>query len=738
MAGLLSEMKRRNVFRVAIAYLVFSWLLLQVAGLLLPAFGAPEWVLRVIVLVLAMGFPGALVFSWVFELTPDGLRLEKHVSAEESITAHTARKLDVIVIVMLVITLPISFFGPDLLGGDSSPANSHDGPSVAVIPFVNMSGVAENEYFSDGLTETLLHMLAQVDRLKVAARTSSFAFKNREIDIREIASQLGVNHVLEGSVQRSGDRVRITAQLIDAADGSHLWSENYDRRLDDIFVIQDEIAKTVAERLLDELLPDESVVHPDTENTLAYDLYLRSKEENRKGNFAAFDRANAQLRQALVLDPDFTDARIELAINLYRQSTWGKAPAEFIHRAIEMLEDVERENNGHARAAAYRLMVEAYRDSVLLGMNPQEDFLKVMEAIVEQFPRDEVAVDNLIYLYINEDMPGAALREIARVLEFDPMNGRLYDLRGRAYELRMELEHDMQWLPHARTAYERAAELSPENASALARFAGLEAKYGNMQAALAIEMRAFKADPNDPELPVSVADDLYAIGEIAGADVFADMARAIDPAAPAVQKIPINRAFAVGDMESLYAASKRVIDQRVENRWGLHADACMGLGIAGIRLGRIEETAAILGSLRQMPEFRSSLVFAEVIRMYVLAEGDEQVFREEREALLERMADDFGGREKIPEGIQELLAPLTDDPADDQKMVDAIKSMGPGYRHYFQITMKRLTAFPVVQRLIDSHPELAGELARMVEARETMLEEARQFFINEGLVEEPL
>ena len=240
--SLFTELRRRNVFRVATAYLVVGWLLVEVSTTLLPTFGAPDWVARALILLFAIAFIPVIVFSWAFELTPEGIKREKDVDRDASITGETGKKLNYVTIAAVVIG--VAFLAWDKTGNRIAPPADEvvvttGTPSVAVLPFVNMSGNAENEYFSDGLTETLLHMLAQIPELRVAARTSSFAFKGDEIDIREIAGALNVAHVLEGSVQRSGDRVRITAQLIRAQDGFHVWSENFDRTLDDIFAIQD-------------------------------------------------------------------------------------------------------------------------------------------------------------------------------------------------------------------------------------------------------------------------------------------------------------------------------------------------------------------------------------------------------------------------------------------------------------------------------------------------------------------
>jgi TolB-like protein len=239
--SILKELKRRNVFRVAIGYIVSSWLLVQVADLVLENIGSPAWVIQTIMLVLALGFPVVVFFSWAYEVTPDGVKRESEVDRTQSITHLTALKLDRAIIAVLIIASGYFAFDKFYLAArlgvhqaeavaqaaaapqaiEERPA-ADSNPSIAVLPFVNMSGDAANEYFSDGLSEEILNLLAKVSGLKVIARTSSFAFKGKNQDLREVGSTLGVNNVLEGSVRKSGERVRITAQLINVADGSHI------------------------------------------------------------------------------------------------------------------------------------------------------------------------------------------------------------------------------------------------------------------------------------------------------------------------------------------------------------------------------------------------------------------------------------------------------------------------------------------------------------------------------------
>ena len=342
--SILSELQRRNVFRVAALYLVAGWVLLQVAELLFGALRVPAWGLRMVLGLLLLGFPLALIFSWVYELTPEGLKREHEVERHASITRTTGRKINLLIAGLLVVAIGVSAYDVFARRGDRAAARpaaatpSTGGPavpalvsatSIAVLPFVNMSDDRSNEYFSDGLTEELLNLLARVPELKVIARTSSFAYKGKEAKISDIARELHVANVLEGSVRRSGDRVRITAQLIRASDSTHLWSESYDRTIQDIFAVQGEIAGEVVDSLKLELLGGERphVQAGGTQDARAYEAYLRGRYELNKGESEQFLRsALAAFDEAAALDPSFALAHASRAIALLDITRSGYVP----------------------------------------------------------------------------------------------------------------------------------------------------------------------------------------------------------------------------------------------------------------------------------------------------------------------------------------------------------------------------------------------------------------------------
>ena len=317
MGSFFAELRRRNVIRIAMFYGAGAWLVLQVADVLLGIVEAPEGSLRSLAIVLALGFPFALVLAWAFEITPEGIRRDRDLPTDSRASAEAGRKLNIATIILLLLAIVLLswniFAGREPAGvrlGQAPVAGDTADPqdlSIAVLPFVNMSQDPANEYFSEGLSEELLNVLARIDDFRVAGRTSSFAFKDQEQDLRTIGDRLGVAHILEGSVRRQGDRVRVTAQLIDAKTGYHLWSDTYDRQLDDIFAIQDEITTEVVRALRQTLLPgDEEVIRQTAKGDVeAYNHYLRGQFHARLRTSEGLRRALEEFQQAVLIDPDY-------------------------------------------------------------------------------------------------------------------------------------------------------------------------------------------------------------------------------------------------------------------------------------------------------------------------------------------------------------------------------------------------------------------------------------------------
>jgi TolB-like protein len=342
------ELKRRNVFRTAGLYVAGAWLILQVAGTVLPMVDAPAWLSRGIVAALAIGFIPALVFAWAFELTPTGLKREAEVDRAESVSPSTGRKLDHIIMVVLALALGYFAFDKFVLspqreaalrqqktdevdaarqaGRSEALVESYGDRSIAVLPFVNMSADKEQQYFADGISEELLNLLAKTPQLRVISRSSAFAFKGQNLGIRAIAQRLNVAHVLEGSVRKAGNKVRITAQLIDARSDTHVWSETYDRPLDDIFAVQDEIATAVVAQLKLQLLGTSPRVR--ATDPRAYALYLQARHLGLQRTPGGYERSIELYQQALAIDANYAAAWTGLADDYRGQADTGLRPID--------------------------------------------------------------------------------------------------------------------------------------------------------------------------------------------------------------------------------------------------------------------------------------------------------------------------------------------------------------------------------------------------------------------------
>ena len=322
------ELKRRNVIRVGVAYLVAAWLLLQIVDVLAPLLDLPEWVGRLVFLVLLIGLVPTLVFSWVYELTPEGLKRETEVLGDESISRHTARKLNHLTIVLLVIVAGIVIAdrlipettdsGPPVEESakeDLGEPAADDRPSVAVVPFVNTSDDDANEYFADGISEELLNALSGISNLRVPSRTSSFTFKDSNKTVVEIGEALQVDNVLEGSVRKAGDRIRVSVQLIEVDSDTRIWSETYTRELVDIFAVQDEIATSIvtALRLKLNAEDNEKLGQVSTDSVQAYDEYLRGRYYWPQRRAVLLKRAIEHYKAAVAIDPEFDRAWAALA-----------------------------------------------------------------------------------------------------------------------------------------------------------------------------------------------------------------------------------------------------------------------------------------------------------------------------------------------------------------------------------------------------------------------------------------
>lgn len=496
-----SELKRRNVVRVSIAYVVVSWLLIQAAGVLEPALLLPDWVDRVVTVLLLIGFPIVILFAWAFELTPEGVKLTKEVDRTQSITRTTGKKLEYFTIAALslvVVFFLVKEFVPlDFQGeaqevaleepADAQPAEDEQSvdPSIAVLPFEDYSENADQDHFSRGIAEEILNLLAKTSGLRVAARTSSFAFAGKEIDIREIGDKLNVNAVLEGSIRKSGDKIRITAQLIKAEDGYHLWSETYDRDYSDIFRIQDEISAAIMSSLKVHLLGEEeqAIVAKRAHNMDAYSSYLIAKERLASLGKDNVEFALKKLEESIQADPDYAPSHAALAHAWLKLEWEPKGPTKeevdlavipAIQRAIELSPDLPEAIAVRGLHHYYRFRYDEARADFdrAIELNPnyalaylwrsetfyeQEKYLDMLADKEKAYALDPMSLeisDQLAYDYGAFWRPRDADRIIARMFELHPHHERAYralarnlGAHGRYAESAMALEEAMKHHP---------------------------------------------------------------------------------------------------------------------------------------------------------------------------------------------------------------------------------------------------------------------------------------------------
>src|SRR5438128_2311223 len=305
-----AELKRRNVYKVAVAYAVVAWLLIQAASIFFAAFDAPPWVMKIFIIIIIFGFPVALIFSWAFEITPEGIKLESEIEPNKSIARRTGRKIVAVTIALAVVAAGLLVYqlarSKSLVTPRPSESATAPQKSIAVLPFVDLSQAHDQDYFCDGISEEILDALAKVEGLRVVARTSSFSFKGKNADVGEIAQKLNVQNVLEGSLRREGNRIRISAQLVNARDGFHVWSDTFERELQGVFAVQDEITRSIVDALKIKL----AVVAPARarQNTEAYDLYLQGLYLSNKSDEESFRKSLNLFQRALDKDPNLARA----------------------------------------------------------------------------------------------------------------------------------------------------------------------------------------------------------------------------------------------------------------------------------------------------------------------------------------------------------------------------------------------------------------------------------------------
>jgi TolB-like protein/Tfp pilus assembly protein PilF len=510
-----AELKRRNVFRVGAAYLVVAWLLMQVTDTVVPALHLPSWIVTAVVLLLIVGLPLALLFAWAFELTAQGLKREAEVQPAKSTTRQTRHKLDYLIIGALVLALGYFTYDKLLLGPQreaalventtqtlqkQAAAAADAQRSIAVLPFVNMSADPEQQYFVDGLAEELLNLLASIPELRVAARTSSFSFRGEDVDIQTIAEKLGVAHILEGSVRKSAGTLRITAQLIEADSGYHLWSQQFDRQLEDVFAIQEEIAAAVVDALKISLL--DTLPKVEEIDAEAYAFYLQGVYFGDRWTREGLEKAVGAFQAALKLEPDYARA-------------WAALAEAYSAQVSSAYRDAA-EGTALARAAVDRALIlddgfaQAYAVMAWIKMNHEWDWPGAEEAMQRAMALEPDAAYVL-------GVASVLARTLGRLDEAIALNRRAIELSP----LDRALHFNNGWnliavgqLDEAAATFRHVLELNPEAPAVHSSLGQIFLLQNQPQGALA-EMEQ-ETEPRERDFGTALA--LSALGHRAEAD----------------------------------------------------------------------------------------------------------------------------------------------------------------------------------------------------------------------------
>ncbi len=599
-----AELKRRNVYRVGIAYAIASWMLLQVIDVVEPIIGVPAWVPKLILVVLAVGLPLALFFAWAYEMTPEGLKREIDVDRTQSITHETGQRLNRMIIGVLVVAVGLLLLdryathAPEQQAVEtvaateaSSEVVESTAPSIAVLPFANMSADESSTYFSDGLADTLLHMLAQIREIRVAARTSSFQFRDQNTDITKIAEALNVGTILEGSVQKSGNKIRVTAQLIEAETGFHLWSGNFDRDLDDVFAIQDEIANEVVAALKISLLGEtaEKLTQHDTDNVGAYTEYLLGINEVNEFSFGSLPRAEQRLRSAVDLDPGYAMAWAQLGYTYLQMLDTGMGTR------TELLEK--------ARAAASHALDLDENSPVAMAVLGAAEEWDGNDDVAEQLYRRAMAAgpnDSISRLYyanllLRQNRHEDALQLMEQALTFNPLSTDVLNLLSVFYRISRDYDRALE-------TNSRIRDISPQSPVSYYREAEVLFRMGDWAQAAITATDAHDVDPRDPELAVMIGDYYLAMELPGDAQKWYDRAAEIDADHPVARAtrltLDLYQDAVTADTVQL---ARRLVDDKIDDRQGARGFALHVIWRDALRNDRLDETLDYLSG--HFPEY---------------------------------------------------------------------------------------------------------------------------------------
>src|SRR5438094_1940071 len=474
------ELKRRNVYKVAVAYAVVAWLLIQIATQVFPFFEIPNWAVRLVVLLLLLGFPIALVLAWAFELTPEGIKRTEDVDHSQPTTHRTGRTLDFLIIAVLLIIIAVFAYQRFGLSQKTSVSVSAiPEKSIAVLPFENRSRDADNTYFTDGIQDEILTRLSKIADLKVISRTSTQHYKSWPENLREIAKQLGVAHILEGSVQKSGDAVRVNVQLIKAANDSHLWADTFDRKLTDIFSVESEVAKAIADQLRAHISGREEqvIAAKPTDNPEAYDAYLRGLAYTLKTQTTPASSLGAEkyLKQAVRLDPKFALSWALLSyvdalgyITLTLQPT--VALSEEARQAAETALTLQP-NLGEA------LMAKGFYNYACL--KDYDTAVRYFEQARQLLPNSSRILESLAYLERRRGQWDRSESYFNEAERLDPRNLHLLNQHAVTY-----FHH--RRLPEALRKFDQVLNITPDDVDTLAYKAAIAQAEGDLPRAAAL------------------------------------------------------------------------------------------------------------------------------------------------------------------------------------------------------------------------------------------------------------
>jgi TolB-like protein/Tfp pilus assembly protein PilF len=631
------RLSHRKIVQWALAYLAGAFALLQAVDIVGQRFGWPEQAERILIVALAIGFFVALVLAWYH-----GERGAQRVSGSELTLLAVLLAIGGGILWRVAASSHATDAAPAAVASHAAPGIAALGPaSTAVLPFVNMSADKGNDYFSDGMTETLLNHLAQVPQLKVAARTSSFSFKGTNTDVRRIGAELGVASLVEGSVQQAGDTLRITAQLVRAADGTHLWSRNYDRKAADLFAIQDEIAGAVTEALVGELMPKTKSIltKGGTGDLAASDAYMRGLQQMAFNSFAGYQQSEALMKQALARDPNYIDAALGLIETWFDMGKTGQiTDAEFQARAIPMLDRVEALDPGNAWLLAFRSELANERGEHALAVQLAQRGVAAAPGVA----RIHVILADI---YQSQGDLQASLAAMEKGVALDPLDGNA--LRYLAERLRL-----LHRLDHAKAVTLQSLRLDPQNSSTYWHLGVIEHERGDLLDAAVYSIKAVSLDPEDPESAATTAVMLDELGETAAADAWQAESSRLRPGNLLAESAGATLQYQRGDRVAALAQALRLVPRRAEEHHDFWLSAMILGCLASNDLDRLPEMRARLVRAGMLPRDLTAAGFAA----WVGAASSPQVRLRELVALRRCLYTNSDAEASLREQMRALLA----------------------------------------------------------------------------------